>query len=140
MIDSDTLARLITVGRQKGHLTNLDLETVLPVETMSAEDIALVVVHLEDAGVPVELDETLLAPAPPCAPMHSKPTEILLPANDTGSPLPLGSDRTLSAVEAPPSRDPSMTEERVSPSAHRAVLLTLVLIFLLAVIALVLAR
>lgn len=56
MIDSGTLARLVALGRRKGHLTNQDLEAVLPVSAMSAEDIALVVVHLEDAGVPVELD------------------------------------------------------------------------------------
>jgi hypothetical protein len=130
----------VAVGRRKGHLTNLDLETVLPVETMSAEDIAMIVVYLEDAGVSIDLDETLLALAPPSTPMHSKPTEILLPANDTGSPLPLGSDRTLSAVEVPLSRDRPIAEERVGPSAHRAVLLTLILIFLLAVIALVLGR
>ncbi len=113
---------------------------MLPVETMSAEDIAMIVVYLEDAGVSIDLDETLLALAPPSTPMHSKPTEILLPANDTGSPLPLGSDRTLSAVEVPLSRDRPIAEERVGPSAHRAVLLTLILIFLLAVIALVLGR
>jgi hypothetical protein len=38
---------LVALGRRKGHLTNQDLEAALPVDTMSPEDIALVVVHLE---------------------------------------------------------------------------------------------
>lgn len=63
-LDSNTLDRLIALGRQQGQLTTLDLETNLPIHSMSAEDIALIVVHLEDAGVPVELDDSLLAPHP----------------------------------------------------------------------------
>ncbi len=60
-IDRSTLDRLVTLGRTKGHLTNEDLQAALPVDSMGADDIALVVVHLEDAGIPVELDESLLA-------------------------------------------------------------------------------
>ena len=59
-IDRNSLERLIALGRQKGGLTNQDLEEALPVDHMSAEDIALMVVHLEEAGIPVDLDDTLL--------------------------------------------------------------------------------
>ena len=140
VIDSDTPARLVALGRRKGHLTNQDLEAALPVATMSPEDIALVVVHLEEAGVLVDLDETLLAPVLPGVPVHRRPTDILLPANDTGSPLPQRSDHTLSAVEVPPVGDPSLTAERDGTNAHKAVLLALILVFLLAVVAFVVGR
>jgi hypothetical protein len=68
-LDSNTLDRLISLGRERGHLTTEDLRASLPVESMSAEEIALVVVHLEETGVPVELEESLLAP-------HSKPVTM----------------------------------------------------------------
>ena len=55
MIDSCILARLVALGRAKEHLTNQDLQAALPIDTMGAEDIALIVVHLEGTGVPVEL-------------------------------------------------------------------------------------
>lgn len=59
-IDRTTLESLIALGRQKGSLTNQDLEAVLPTGAMSVEDIALVVLQLEEAGVPIDLDESLL--------------------------------------------------------------------------------
>jgi hypothetical protein len=71
-LDSNTLDRLIALGRQQGQLTTLDLETNLPIHSMSAEDIALIVVHLEEAGVPVELEDSLMVPSPkPAAPTRS---------------------------------------------------------------------
>ena len=69
MIDSSTMARLVALGRAKGHLTIEDLKAALPVDTMDPEDIALVVVHLEDAGIPVELDERLLGRPSPAGPV-----------------------------------------------------------------------
>jgi hypothetical protein len=131
---------LVALGRRKGHLTNQDLEAALPVDIMSPEDIALVVVHLEEAGVSVDLDETLLAPVRRAVPVHRNPTDILLPANDTGSPLPRRSDLTLSAVEVPPVGAPLQAAERDGTNAHKAVLLALILVFLLAVVALVMGR
>ncbi|MBF9197800.1 RNA polymerase sigma factor region1.1 domain-containing protein [Microvirga terrestris] len=72
-LDSNTLDRLIALGRQQGQLTTLDLETNLPIHSMSAEDIALIVVHLEEAGIPVELEDSLMVPQPkpPAAPTRS---------------------------------------------------------------------
>ncbi len=66
-LDSTTMDRLISLGRERGHVTTEDLRASLPIDAMSAEDIALIVVHLEETGVPVELEEKLLAPA------HAKP-------------------------------------------------------------------
>ena len=137
MIDSSTLARLVALGRAKGHLTNHDLRAALPVDTMDPEDIALVVVHLEDAGVPVELDETLLG-RPSSGRPPTRPVEVVLPATDPGRHPPRTPDQPLSGAEAPSSADPPKAEQRGSPSAHKAVLLAGILIVLLALGALVL--
>ncbi|MEZ0171309.1 RNA polymerase sigma factor region1.1 domain-containing protein [Microvirga sp. TS319] len=71
--DSDILGRLVSLGRERGHLTTADLRAGLPIERMSAEEIALVVVHLEETGIPVELEKGLLPdrPKPTPAPRHS---------------------------------------------------------------------
>jgi hypothetical protein len=76
-LDSNTLDRLIALGRQQGQLTTLDLETNLPIHSMSAEDIALIVVHLEDAGIPVELEDSLMAPHPRPAAAPTRSAEII---------------------------------------------------------------
>jgi len=74
-LDSTTLDRLISLGRERGHLTTEDLRASLPIESMNAEEIALIVVHLEETGVPVELEESLLSPDP--KPMPRKSAEII---------------------------------------------------------------
>jgi len=76
-LDSNTLDRLITLGREQGHLTNQDLEANLPISSMSAEEIALIVVHLEESGVPVELDDNLISPNAKPRPAPAKSAEII---------------------------------------------------------------
>ncbi|MBQ0819635.1 RNA polymerase sigma factor region1.1 domain-containing protein [Microvirga sp. HBU67558] len=76
-LDSTTLDRLIALGREQGHLTNQDLEDNLPIASMSAEEIALIVVHLEETGVPVELDDSLASPNPKPSPAPVKSAEII---------------------------------------------------------------
>lgn len=53
------LDRLIALGLRKGELTPADLQAALPIHAMSAEDIARVVLELEEAGVPVELEDLI---------------------------------------------------------------------------------
>ncbi|WP_262267526.1 RNA polymerase sigma factor region1.1 domain-containing protein [Microvirga yunnanensis] len=76
-LDSSTLDRLIALGREQGHLTNQDLEANLPIASMSAEEIALIVVHLEETGVPVELDDSLASPNPKPNPAPVRSAEII---------------------------------------------------------------
>ncbi|QRM31268.1 RNA polymerase sigma factor region1.1 domain-containing protein [Microvirga sp. VF16] len=76
-LDSNTLDRLVALGRKQGHLTNQDLEANLPIASMSAEEIALVVVHLEETGVPVELDDRLVSPNAKASPTPVKSAEII---------------------------------------------------------------
>jgi hypothetical protein len=70
-LDRTLLDRLIVLGRERGHLTTEDLRINLPVERMSAEEIALIVVQLEGSGVPVELEDSLISPAPEPSPRKS---------------------------------------------------------------------
>lgn len=76
-LDSNTLDRLIALGREQGHLTNQDLEANLPIASMSAEEIALIVMHLEESGVPVELDDSLMSPNAKPNPATVKSAEII---------------------------------------------------------------
>src|SRR4051794_1286337 len=55
-IDRAALDRLIALGKGTGRVSMHELRTHLPVSSLTAEDIALVVLELEDAGVEVELD------------------------------------------------------------------------------------
>jgi hypothetical protein len=76
-LDSNTFDRLISLGRERGHLTTEDLRASLPIESMSAEDIAQVVIQLEETGVPVELEESLLSHHPKPASMPRQSAEII---------------------------------------------------------------
>jgi len=120
-IDRTTLESLIALGRQKGGLTNRDLEAVLPTGAMSVEDIALVVLQLEEAGVPIDLDESLLSQhhgavtsrpvqtaeilqfpkrpdMPPGARLKEKPSTAPLPAPQIASHVTIPSRRVHWAV------------------------------------------
>ena len=63
MIDSGAFEKLLALGRSKGGLDTEDIRRALPVAQMSPEDIALVLVHIEEAGVPVEVEDSLLTGA-----------------------------------------------------------------------------
>jgi len=76
-LDRNILDRLITMGRQRGQLTTADLRANLPVETMSTEDIALIVIHLEESGVAVELEEDLLFPQQKFQPPRRESAKII---------------------------------------------------------------
>ena len=52
-IERRILDRLIALGRATGRISSEELRAHLPTATMTAEDIALVVLELEEAGVVV---------------------------------------------------------------------------------------
>ncbi|MBB4041977.1 hypothetical protein GGR34_003661 [Microvirga flocculans] len=76
-LDSNILDRLIALGREQGRLTNQDLLAHLPVDAMSAEDIALIVIHLEETGIPVDLDDSLIASHAKPRPLPRRSAEII---------------------------------------------------------------
>jgi len=59
MIDGASLESLRRRGLQRGFLTTSDLREALPIHQMDADEIALLVVRLEEAGINVELEDDL---------------------------------------------------------------------------------
>jgi hypothetical protein len=76
-LDRAILDRLIVSGRRQGYLTNEDLAANLPIGSMSADEIAMIVVHLEELGIPVELEERLLSPDAKPASAPTRTAEII---------------------------------------------------------------
>lgn len=100
--DKAALERLMVLGRRRGHLTIGDLESELPVHAMASDEIALVIVHLEEAGIPVEVDAALLTGAPRPAPLRPEEPSIVLPDRDASAPpLSLAADATGAAPVRP---------------------------------------
>ncbi len=61
MISKTPLDDLMQLGRQRGALEIDDIRQVLEVDTMPPEELADVVVWLDEAGILVEIDPVLLA-------------------------------------------------------------------------------
>jgi hypothetical protein len=135
MIDKDVLERLVARGRQRGHVTTEDLRRALPVGAMSPDEIALVVVHLEDQGVPVELDESLTAPHPGPRSAPPEGPELVLPQGRP-EPTPARGSHDTSAGLQPTTVSPPREPPRGLRPVHWAVILAglvLVLLFIVAV-------
>jgi Sigma-70 factor, region 1.1 len=119
-LDSNTLDRLITLGRKQGHLTNRDLESHLPIASMSEEEIALIVVQLEESGVPVELEDSLTAPnAKPSAPPQ-KSAEII-PFPDRSAAARMKKRTAPVQKSAPAKTEAPRIAKQESRAAHWAV-------------------
>ncbi len=84
-IDRGTLDRLIALGRARGDLSAEDLRAALPVERLDVDDLVLVMLELEAAGISVEPE----AFGPPA----DKPltTALTLPVRDPGPVPPIRS-------------------------------------------------
>ncbi len=87
MIDDKLLATLRERAAKQGTLTTDDLRAVLPIETMSADDLAMVVLRLEDAGVSLEVTDDLLGSSRRRTPSSSQTPVFQLP----GSQAPMRS-------------------------------------------------
>ncbi len=89
-IPSAVLDGLVEQGRKRGRLTTDDLTRALPIHAMTPDEIALVVAHLEDAGVPVEVDEALLGGRPRPIAQNAVPAARLRePAAAQAAPAPV---------------------------------------------------
>jgi hypothetical protein len=133
-VDQDTLARLLARGRAQGHLTTEDLRRALPVDAMQAEDLALVVAHLEDEGVPVEIDESLFLGGPDAAPPRA--IELSPSPNSASTPAPPLRAAPSGAGPVPAPAAPPPTAAPSGPYAHRAVWIAGGLVFALLALAL----
>jgi Sigma-70 factor, region 1.1 len=130
-IDRTSLERLTALGRQKGRLTNQDLEEGLPVDRMSAEDIALVVAHLEEAGIPVDLDDALLDPHGMSRPPNMEGAQIVpFPERSAIPPvLPVKAEPLREAARV--ADPPSASETGNIRPVHWAVLAALLILLLI---------
>jgi hypothetical protein len=54
--------RAVAAGRHRGMLAAEELASLLPIDSMTADEIAIAVARIEDSGVEVELDPELLQP------------------------------------------------------------------------------
>jgi hypothetical protein len=101
---------------------------------MSAEDIALVVVHLEDAGVPVELDDSLFGPRPRAGSAPIRSAEILsFPQRPGSSPNAFVRSAPLQA-EPSAFLDTPVPASRGNSRAHWAVIGSIFLLLLAAIL------
>jgi sigma-70-like protein len=122
-LDRNTLDRLITLGRRQGQLTTEDLRASLPIESMSAEEIALIVVHLEESGVAVELEESLLSQGSAPKPPATMGAEIIPFPRPAAKPRPKPKAVSLKAevplqAEVPPLQMPARPEAGPSRAIH----------------------
>jgi hypothetical protein len=74
---------LVDVGRRKGGLSTHDIQQVLPVEAMSADELAQTIARLEDMNIPVELDPSLQTPDHRSPPPLGRVREAVLPPGRT---------------------------------------------------------
>jgi len=79
MIDEKLLATLRARAAQQGFLTTDDLRAVLPIDTLSANDLAMIVLQLEDVGVSLEIPNNLLGSSRRQTPTSSQTPVIQLP-------------------------------------------------------------
>ena len=135
-ISSDLLARLVADGRKRGRLTVEDLAQVLPIDSMAPGEIALVVAHLEEAGVPVEVDEALLQGRPASGAARPAPGGFTLPEEPrrdgprATSPQQLGGAPTGPSVSRAESRAVGWSQWRM-PVLLAAVVFAIVLVWTL---------
>jgi hypothetical protein len=139
-IDRSTLDRLVAQGRAKGQLTNEDLAAALPIASMDADDIALVVVHLEEAGIAVELDESLLTGQPSRPPEATRHVEFVSPDSLAERPSPARPHLSAGAPSASEARPGDVPASGSGPSVHRAVVLAGLAVVALLVLAILLMR
>jgi hypothetical protein len=60
MIDEEKVESLRRRAQRQGPITTNVLREILPIEEMSADELALAVLQLEEAGVMIEIDEALM--------------------------------------------------------------------------------
>jgi hypothetical protein len=107
MIPDNEFDRLIALGRSKGSLGIDDIKEAMPVESMTTEDLAGLVILLEEHGIAIDLDPELLRPnSGPPRPLAS-PADA--PPPDIPSIVPDG-NATIIAAPAHPAHESSESD------------------------------
>ena len=80
ILDSNAIKRLTAIQQRQGYVTLAEIKSIVPVDSMTAEEIGKAVAQLEEAGIDIEVDRELLrrrldsevADRPPTS--HSRPS------------------------------------------------------------------
>jgi hypothetical protein len=104
MISDNDFDRLIALGRHKGSIDVDDIKEMMPVETMTTEDLAGLVILLEEHGIAIDLDPELLIPGNWPPPLAPKP--LFIPTEETNAfeptaPLAEAEEPTAAAIPYP---------------------------------------
>ena len=140
MTSTRAVDRLMDLGRRRGGLEIDDIRQALPVDTMTAEELADVLARLEEAGISVEIDPVMLTPRHRRTTVHD-----VKPAMEFSR----GSERTATAPDrlsilASSIKAATETSSRTHGSPHRyvqksgtifVVAAAMILILLLALVA-----
>jgi len=97
MISTEMFDRLVEQGRRRGGLKTDDIRQVLPIESMTAEELVDMLNRLEVAGIAVDIDPALLNPRH--RQMSAQPTKSASPASPQSVP-PATGDPRLSELES----------------------------------------
>src|SRR5215204_4169894 len=97
-----SFARLLQLGKQQGGLTPHDLQQVLDLERLSTDELSDMLERLDQAGVSVEIDPALLAPASGRAGLARRPDNNLLEGCEMPFKVPSEAPSSLEHSEAAP--------------------------------------
>lgn len=128
------LIELIDHARQRGGISMEDLQKALPLDSMTAEEIAHVLARLDEAGFDLEIDPDLLVPGNKTA---LEDTALVTKRDPTELPETAPQGRR-QQTSLPPSANKPILENhttRRSDSAASAPMLPWVLAFVIVVIA-----
>lgn len=92
-MDHETaLTDLISLAQRRGSLATEDIRRVLPIDRMTVEDLSYVLARLEQAGIDIEIDPSLLLPDDKTAAKGAAP---IAKHDETGvsAPMPEGRQR-----------------------------------------------
>ena len=62
--DSNSMRRLTAIQRSRRHVTLAEIKSILPIDSMTPEQIGQTMAQLEEAGIDIEVDEEFLRRRP----------------------------------------------------------------------------
>jgi hypothetical protein len=135
MIEAAAIDRLKQEGLRRGGLTLEDIQRILPLDVMTTEELAAVLMQLEDAGVTVDVDPALLANRDRIVDIHERRSEHAA-ALDGGGQATAAPRDELSRVESEISAEREAVARREHPPRKGIPVLAVAILVVVAVIVL----
>lgn len=145
-VDELAVRRLVALGRQNGALTLTQIRSILPVDRMTEAQIGEALEKVEAAGIPIEIDDALLAlRAGQPHDLYARARRGSGPEEPSGPPyIPRGRGPYIPQGHAPDLERPraAETSEPMPSSRHanRLVMVALIITALLFVVGYLLLR